>query len=219
MPPLPRSAPYPWPWDADPDEPLTGERIALLCVALQPSFTATTVDAESVTVTVGLLARAVRQAGATVVSVTVGARPHPRRPSPLRVEGGEPPDPLIAAYADELVRASGLDGFAGSPLESILRDRGRDRLVLCGLGAETAVDSTLRSANDRGFECLTVTDAVAPHVPEIAAHAHASVTMSGGVFGAIGTTADLLGALGTGPDLSSTPATASPTVPEEVPVR
>ena len=56
----------------------------------------------------------------------------------------------------------------------------------------------MRSANDRGFECLTLTDAVAPHDPALAARAHHSVTMSGGIFGAIGTTADLLTAMGLG---------------------
>ena len=206
MPPLQRSDPYPWPWDAEVDEPLTCDRLALLCVAVQPTFTETTVGAEGVTVTVGLLARALRQAGAAVVCVTVGARHHPVRPSPLRVVGGEPPDPLIAAYSDALVTAPGIDGFFASPLESLLRGLGRDRLVLCGLGAETAVDSTLRSANDRGFECLTLTDAVAPHSPELADHAHSSITMSGGIFGAIGTTSDLLGAIGTAHD---SPAPAS----------
>lgn len=217
MPPLQRCAPYPWPWDADPDEPLTGDRLALLCIAVQPSFADATIGAEAVTVTVGLLARALRQAGAAVCCVTVGARPHPLRPSPLRVEGGESPDPLIAAYADEVVAAPGIDAFYGSPLEAILRGLGRDRLVLCGLGAESAVDSTLRSANDRGFECLTLTDAVAPHDRDLAAHAHASVTMSGGIFGAIGTTSDLLGALGSGPD--SPHAAPLAAVTQEVPVR
>jgi nicotinamidase-related amidase len=69
---------------------------------------------------------------------------------------------------------------------------------VCGLGAETAVDCTVRSANDRGFECLTLTDAVAPHDPALAARTHHSITMSGGIFGAIGTTTDLLTAMGLG---------------------
>ena len=201
MPPLQRSDPYPWPWDAAPDEPLDATRVALVCVAVQPSFTAATVGAEAVTVTIGLAARALRQAGAAVVCVTVGARPHPIRPSALRTDLAEAPDPLIAAYSDVVIATVGLDGFYASPLEFRLRAFGRDRLVLCGLGAETAVDSTLRSANDRGFECLTLVDAVAPHSPEVAAHTHSSITMSGGIFGAIGTTADLLGAIGAAPPL------------------
>ena len=221
MPALQRSVPYPWPWDADPDQPLGGDRLALLCVAVQPSFTAATVGAEGVTVTIGLAARALRQAGAAVIGVIVGARPHPVRPSPLHTPCGEPPDPLIAAYSDDIVTSVGIDGFFASPLEALLRSLGRDRVVLCGLGAETAVDSTLRSANDRGFECLTLIDAVAPHDPAVAARTHASVTMSGGIFGAIGTTADLLGAMGAAPPLPELAADhqplSAPAVPEEVP--
>ena len=53
-------------------------------------------------------------------------------------------------------------GFFGSALDVELRRRGIDRLAVGGLGLESAVDSTLGAANDRGYECLTLTDAVAP---------------------------------------------------------
>jgi nicotinamidase-related amidase len=76
---------------------------------------------------------------------------------------------------------------------------------MAGYGAEATVDSTLRSANDRGYECLVLTDAVAPFHDALGARALASVTMSGGIFGAIGTSADLLGAL-------ATPVTPAPPV-------
>ena len=175
--------PYPWPFDAASDEPLDGDRLALLCVAVQPSFAVTTVGADVATMTISLAARALRNTGARVVAVTVGASAGGRR-APVLVGDDEAPEPLIAALADAVVTTTGLDGFYNSPLEPLLRSWGRDWLVLCGLGAETAVDSTLRSANDRGFECLTLVDAVAPHDPALAAHAHHSVTMSGGIFGA-----------------------------------
>jgi nicotinamidase-related amidase len=138
-----------------------------------------------------------RRAGARVVAVTVGASAGGRR-SPVWAAEAESPEPLIAASADAVVNAAGLDGFYASPLEPLLHSWGCDRLVLCGLGAETAVDGTLRSANDRGFECLALTDAVAPHDPALAARTYHSVTMSGGIFGAIGTTTDLLTAMGLG---------------------
>jgi biuret amidohydrolase len=196
VPALSASVPYPWPFDAASDEPLDGERLALLCVAVQPSFAVVTVGATVATMTISLAARALRNTGARVVAVTVGGSAGGRRAPVLG--DGEAPEPLIAALADAIVMTSGLDGFYNSPLEPLLRSWGRDRLVLCGLGAETAVDSTLRSANDRGFECLTLVDAVAAHDPAIAARAHHSVTMSGGIFGAIGTTTDLLTAMGLG---------------------
>ena len=197
MPPLSASVPYPWPFDAASDEPLDGERIALLCVAVQPSFAATTVGADVTTMTISLAARALRNTGARVVAVTVGASAGGRR-GPVASDESHQAEPLIVASADAVVATSGLDGFFASPLEPLLRSWSRDRLVLCGLGAETAVDCTLRSANDRGFECLTLVDAVAPHDPALAARAHHSVTMSGGIFGAIGTTTDLLTAMGLG---------------------
>jgi nicotinamidase-related amidase len=99
--------------------------------------------------------------------------------------------------SDLVVDAHGVDGFFGGPLDGELRARGITHLVLCGFGAEAAVDSTLRSANDRGYECLTLTDAVAPFDPDIEKHTLASVTMSGGIFGAIATTHQLLSALPT----------------------
>lgn len=96
---------------------------------------------------------------------------------------------------DLVVDAAGIDGFHGSALDDELRGRGIDTLVLAGFGAEAAVDSTLRAANDRGYECLVLTDAVAPFDSELEAHVLDSVTMSGGIFGAIATTDALLAAL------------------------
>jgi nicotinamidase-related amidase len=95
--------------------------------------------------------------------------------------------------------AHGLNGFFGSPLDATLRRLGIDRLVLTGFGAEATLDTTLRGANDRGYECLVLTDAYAPFDHDTAKHALSSVTMSGGIFGAIGTSADLLSALSTEP--------------------
>lgn len=197
MPPLSASIPYPWPFDLPIDEPLACDRLALLCVAVQPSFARATTGAEVAIMTISLAARALRSAGARVVAVTVGASAGGRR-GPVFTPEPEAVEPLIAASADAIVSTPGLDGFYASPLEPLLRSWGCDRLAVCGLGAETAVDCTVRSANDRGFECLTLTDAVAPHDPALAARTHHSITMSGGIFGAIGTTTDLLTAMGLG---------------------
>jgi nicotinamidase-related amidase len=96
---------------------------------------------------------------------------------------------------DVTVEAAGVDGFYASALDDELRRLGADHLVLVGWGAEAAVDSTLRSANDRGYECLVLTDAVAPFDVAIGEHALSSVTMSGGIFGALATTEMLLATL------------------------
>jgi nicotinamidase-related amidase len=67
--------------------------------------------------------------------------------------------------------------------------------VLGGLGLETAVYSTMTGANDRGYECLALIDASAPHDAQVAERALCSITMSGGIFGAVGTSTALCAAL------------------------
>ncbi len=94
-----------------------------------------------------------------------------------------------------MIDAAGINGFTGSALDGALRSRGIDHLVLTGFAAEAPVDSTLRGANDRGYECLVVTDGVAPFDAVTGSAALSSVTMSGGIFGALATSVELLGLL------------------------
>jgi nicotinamidase-related amidase len=90
-------------------------------------------------------------------------------------------------HDDLVVTAAGHDGFCGSDLDLALRARGIELIVAVGMAAEVAVSSTVRSANDRGYECLTLSDAVAPLDPATGERELCSVTMSGGIFGAVGT--------------------------------
>ncbi len=78
---------------------------------------------------------------------------------------GEAPWELLVGVGgdpDTVVDAFGVDGFSGSPLAECLAGLEVDHLLVCGLGLEGPVHSTLRSANDRGLECLLVIDACAP---------------------------------------------------------
>lgn len=93
------------------------------------------------------------------------------------------------------VRSAGLDGFFGSRLDELLRRAGRTHLVLVGTWLETSVHSTMRSANDRGYECLLLTDATAAWDPDLVTGAVSTIEMSGGIFGAVSTSAALLEAL------------------------
>jgi nicotinamidase-related amidase len=119
---------------------------------------------------------------------------------------------------DHVVDTTGLNGFHGSELDSLLGALGRDHLLFSGFCAELTVDCTLRSANDRGYECLVVTDTCAFVEPAVGAHAHSSVTMSGGIFGALGSSASVRSALA-GPSRRRRTMTTSPihqsTSPEE----
>ncbi|RZI92158.1 MAG: isochorismatase family protein, partial [Microbacterium sp.] len=67
--------------------------------------------------------------------------------------------------------------------------------AVVGAGLETCVHSTMRSANDRGLECLLVLDACVAYDPDLVAPARSQVEMSGGIFGAVGDTSAVLDAL------------------------
>jgi len=158
--------PYPWPYD----ELLDGSCLALVLAGWDLAWRGRAVAAaDAVEARCAQLARAVRSAGGAVVAVAHGAN------SPMAPPRGGSP-----------ARSAGIDGFHGGPLEQLLRDEGRTHLVLAGHGLEGPVHSTLRSANDRGFECLLVADASSPLTTDCGAAAESMVCMSGGIFGAVG---------------------------------
>jgi len=104
-------------------------------------------------------------------------------------------DPEADIAADDHLDAAGVDGFYGSPLDDRLRRLGRDQLLLCGAWLETGVHSTMRSANDRGYECLLVLDACDAYDATLVAASRSQIEMSGGIFGAVGLQADVHAAL------------------------
>jgi nicotinamidase-related amidase len=166
------TTPYPWPYDGR----LDPARFALVVVGAQGWWAARTSESASVLDTLERTAKVVRDAGGVVVVVH-------------RAGAGEPMFP--AAAGDEVLGCTGMSGFAGGPLDLRLRALGRDHLAVGGLGLESAVYSTLSGANDRGYECLALADASAPHDAHAGERALSSITMSGGIFGAVGTTSDL----------------------------
>lgn len=172
------TTPYAWPWDAA----LDPARLALVVVSPRLA-TVPGPEWEVVEAMVG----PVRSVGGVVMQV--------RTTPPDRSAGRA--ELATAVVADHLVDAHGVDGFFGSPLDSLLRSLGRDQLLLCGSWLETSVHSTMRSANDRGYECLLVIDACVPHDPELVAASRSQIEMSGGIFGAVGESADVLAAIST----------------------
>lgn len=105
---------------------------------------------------------------------------------------------VLAAEPDDLVvKRPAFGGFTGSDLELVLRGAGLKDLLIAGFPGELGADCTMREANDLGYECLLLIDCCSWLSEQTGAGAVSSVQMSGGIFGAVATSDDVLGALGT----------------------
>ena len=175
MPTVPDSTPYPWPWDGCNDM----SRLAVVVCGVHPSpETGTGAGSEGerpvpLPDQVGLLVDECRTSGVTVIWLE-GHSSAGRNP--------------LATDSDERVATTGVDGFYSSALDHTLRRRSVTSLLLCGWGLETTLHSTIRSANDRGYECLLVEDACGALDESLRPAAISTIEMSGGIFGAVATT-------------------------------
>jgi nicotinamidase-related amidase len=114
---------------------------------------------------------------------------------------GEPGHDIIPELyplpGEPVVDKPGKGAFFATDLDAMLKNRGIAQLIVCGVTTEVCVNTTVREANDRGFECLVVADCVGSYFPEFQEIGLRMIKAQGGIFGWVASSAAVVAALQT----------------------
>jgi nicotinamidase-related amidase len=114
----------------------------------------------------------------------------------VRGEPGHDIIPELYPRASEpVIDKPGKGAFHATDLDAILRNRGITQLVVCGVTTEVCVNTSVREANDRGYDCLVVEDCVGSYFPEFQEMGLRMIKAQGGIFGWVAPSAAIIAAL------------------------
>lgn len=162
---------------------------------------------------------AARRRGLLVIHTREGHRPDLSDAPPAKVERGAPslrigaPGPmgrilvrgepghdiiaaLYPAAGEPVIDKPGKGAFYQTELELMLRNRGIENLLVCGVTTEVCVNTTVREANDRGYRCIVLSDCCASYFPQFHETGLAMIKAQGGIFGWVSGSKPVLAALG-----------------------
>jgi biuret amidohydrolase len=165
------------------------------------------------------LLEAVRGAGLTVIHTREGHRADLADLAPAKLTRGNPTlrigDPaamgrllvrgepghdiipeLYPIAGEPVIDKPGKGAFYATDLDTILKHRGIRQMIVCGVTTEVCVNTTVREANDRGFDCLVLEDCVGSYFPEFQEMGLRMIKAQGGIFGWVGRSEAVIAALG-----------------------
>ncbi|HXO01031.1 MAG TPA: isochorismatase family cysteine hydrolase [Stellaceae bacterium] len=102
----------------------------------------------------------------------------------VRGEAGHDIIPELYPIAGEpVIDKPGKGAFYATDLDTILKNRGIAQLIVCGVTTEVCVNTSVREANDRGYDCLVVEDCCGSYFPEFQEMGLRMIKAQGGIFG------------------------------------
>ncbi len=102
---------------------------------------------------------------------------------------------LYPLPSEPVIDKPGKGAFFATDLHAILQHRGIQQLVVTGVTTEVCVNTTVREANDRGYDCLVPADCVGSYFPEFQDMGLKMIKAQGGIFGWVSDSGKLLAAL------------------------
>jgi biuret amidohydrolase len=112
---------------------------------------------------------------------------------------GEPGHDIIPELSpidgEPIIDKPGKGAFYATDLELILRDRNIKTLLFCGVTTEVCVNTTMREANDRGYECVVLEDCVGSYFPAFHIAALEMIKAQGAIVGWVSDSARAIAAL------------------------
>ena len=118
-------------------------------------------------------------------------------------------DELLPIEGEPVVDKPGKGAFYATDMDTILRMRGIEKLIFTGVTTEVCVTTSVREANDRGFDSLVLEDCTGSYFPEFQQSALAMVKAQGGIFGWVSDSSRFLTALETARQESAVMAAAT----------